>query len=291
MLSVLVPAFNEEDAIGPTLAAVRQALDAEGVTYEIIVIDDGSEDATAERAAAHDVRVVSHPVNGGYGRALKSGMRVANYEWCAIVDADGSYPVENLAGLLRYVPEFDMVVGARMGKYYWGGPIKRAGRWVLLRMVEFVVGDRVPDVNSGMRIFRKEIALAHSARISSGFSFTTTITLAMLLSDHFVHFEPIEYRPRVGRSKVRFRKDVLRMIQIVVQATLYYNPLKIFLPSCLLALAVGAAGGAALALVDPVVGGIFFGGSILCALVIGAIGFLTESLRLYTALAPKGSAD
>ena len=145
-------------------------MEAAGVPYELIVIDDGSTDGTGERAKADGVRVIRHPRNAGYGRALKTGIRESRYPWCAIVDADGSYPVEKLPELLAHVPAYDMVVGARTGSIYWGSFGRRALRVALMRLVQFVTGTTVPDVNSGFRVFRKDVALSHSSRISSGFS-------------------------------------------------------------------------------------------------------------------------
>lgn len=228
-ISVLIPAFDEARSIENTIARVARALGASGIDYETIVIDDGSGDETAALAEAAGVRVLRHPSNAGYGRALKTGLRAASGDWVAIVDADGTYPVEDLPRLLESTPRFDMVVGARRGAHYRGSLFKWLGRQALERMVHFVAGVRVPDVNSGMRIFRKGIALANITRIGNGFSFTTTLTLAMLLEGHFVHYVPIEYAPRIGRSKVRMSRDTLRMLQILVMAINWYNPLKLFL--------------------------------------------------------------
>lgn len=280
MLTVIIPAYNEAESIGETIRRVRKTMDGTGATYEIIVVDDGSTDDTAGRADVEGVRLIRHPVNGGYGRAIKTGIRQARYDWCAILDADGSYPIERLADLLRFVPGFDMVVGARTGKHYWGSPGKRLARIGLSALVRFVSGTRVPDVNSGLRIFRKDLALAHSARISSGFSFTTTLTLAMILDERFVHYIPIEYLPRVGRTKVRMRRDTLRMLQILVQAIVYYNPLKIFLLACLASVAIGVAGGLVITPFGLAAGLSFFGASLLVAVLVGSVGLLVEAIRL-----------
>jgi len=227
--SVLVPAFNEGRAVRDTVLAVRASLTAAGVDHEIIVIDDGSTDDTSAEAAAAGAVVIRHPVNGGYGRALKSGLRRAQGEIVAITDADGSYPAEALPELLTAMSAFDMVVGARQGQHYRGSRAKWLGRKVLQRMVLFVTGVRVPDVNSGLRAFRKQIALDNIRQIGNGFSFTTTLTLAMLLEGHFVQYVPVAYHRRVGESKVRFRRDVVRTAQILVVAILAYNPIKLFL--------------------------------------------------------------
>jgi len=276
-----VPAYNEANSIGHTITRLREIMDHTSSVYEIIVIDDGSGDDTAALAESMGVQVVRHPANGGYGRALKTGMRTAQYEWCAIVDADGTYPLERFPDLLRFIPSFDMVVGARTGKYYWESTGKALGRQVLGGLVAYTTGTEIPDVNSGMRIFRKEIALAHVKRISSGFSFTTTLTLAMLLEEHFVRYVPIEYHPRVGSSKVRLWSDTLRMIQILVIAILYYNPLKLFLPLSLACSALGLMVMIATLALGQRGGLLFFAGSVEVSVLIGAIGLIAEAIRLH----------
>lgn len=280
MLSLIVPAYNEAGSIQQTIRDAQAALSAAGIDYELLVVDDGSTDETATLADVEGVTLIRHPENGGYGRAIKTGVRRARHEWCGIVDADGSYPISALLELLDYIPDFDMVVGARTGKNYWGSPAKRLARKALLLLVRFVTGVSVPDVNSGLRIFRKDFAIEHSARISSGFSFTTTLTLATILDERFIKYLPIDYAPRVGDTKVRMRRDSLRMLQILVQAVLYYNPLKIFLVLCGLCLGIGVVGGVALQLLSGSGGGFFFAISLLAGAIVAAVGFCAEVIRL-----------
>ena len=280
MLSIIIPAFNEAESVATVARGIRETMEASQVPFELLVVDDGSSDETAARAEAAGARLIRHPMNSGYGHALKTGIRQSRYDWCAIIDADGSYPIDRLPDLFAHTPAFDMVVGARTGKDYWGSPGKRIARWALLKMVHFVVGSRIPDVNSGLRVFRKDIAIAHSSRISSGFSFTTTLTLAMILDERFVHYVPIDYYPRVGKAKVRYRRDTLRMLQILVQGVLYYNPLKIFLAACLLCVLIGVVIGGALLFFDPALGLLFLGIAVLTAMGVGAAGFVAETFRL-----------
>jgi glycosyltransferase involved in cell wall biosynthesis len=280
-VSILIPAYNEAACIQETIDSVRKIMDETCIPYEIIVINDGSADETAERAGAAGVTVLNHPANGGYGLSLKTGIRRAKYDWCAIIDADATYPVKQLPELLSYIPDFDMVVGARTGKFYQGSRWKQLGRTLLSLGVDYVVGQHIPDVNSGMRVFRKEIALAHARRISAGFSFTTTITLAMFLEHHFVRYVPIEYYPRIGKSKVKMGKDALRMMQIVSSAFLYYNPLKLFLFLCFLTAFAGLIFAVILALVASIQAGLeVLALFAVATLLIGALGFLAEAMRL-----------
>jgi glycosyltransferase involved in cell wall biosynthesis len=279
-ISILIPAFNEAGSITRTIEQVRHVMNENSITHEIIVVDDGSLDDTPRLAEAAGARVIRHPTNRGYGRALKTGMHNAVYDWCAIVDADGSYPVDRFPDLLSCIPQFDMVVGSRTGRNYWGSFGKRVSRLFLLSLVSYVVGVHIPDVNSGMRVFRKDIALAHVKRISSGFSFTTTLTLAMFLEEHFVNYVPIQYHPRVGKSKVKLGIDSLRMLQILIQAILYYNPLKLFLSVCLASVAIGLIALLSSVLAGATSAGLFFlGNSVLVAILVGAIGLLAELVR------------
>ncbi|MGO9138866.1 MAG: glycosyltransferase family 2 protein [Syntrophales bacterium] len=283
MISLIVPAYNEAASIKQTIEKIRQVMDHSQHMYELLVVDDGSADETAQIAETCDVRVIRHPANSGYGNALKTGLQHSQYDWCAIVDADESYPLDRLPDLIGYIPEFDMVVGARTGANYWGHFGKRIARTLLLWMISFVIGRQIPDANSGMRVFRKDIALAHIRRISSGFSFTTTITLAFFLEGHFVKYVPISYLARTGKSKVKLWIDSLRTLQMLVQAILYYNPAKLFLMLCICLFSIGTLSGLlCFLLINAGIGIFVFVSTFLCTFVIGAIGLLAEAIRLYT---------
>ena len=230
MISIVCPAFNESETVGKTIENIHTVMASTGLPYEVIVVDDGSTDTTVAEASQARATVISHPRNAGYGAALKTGILNARYDWIAIIDCDATYPVDKLPELLSYVPQFDMVVGARTGKYYWESAIKTIARWFFLWLSQFVTGKQIPDINSGFRVFRKQIALQHLARIGNGFSFTTTLTLAMFLEGHFIKYIPVPYYSRGDRrSKVRHLQDTLRALQVLVQAFLYYNPIKLYL--------------------------------------------------------------
>ena len=231
MLSVIIPAKNEAAAIAPTIEAIRSGLSAASIQHEIIVVDDGSTDGTGGIAIRAGAAVIRHPTSGGYGRALKDGIKVAKYDLIGITDADGTYPNERMPELYKLVTEqgYDMAVGARTGSEYRGTFLKMPARRVFLWLSEYAAGRKIDDINSGLRVFRKEICLKYIHTISDGFSFTTTITLASMLNGYFVHYIPIEYFKRVGGSHVRYWRDTLRTAQIIVENILYYNPLKLFL--------------------------------------------------------------
>jgi glycosyltransferase involved in cell wall biosynthesis len=228
-ISVVIPAYNEAPAIGGVISRIRQTLADRAAELEILVVDDGSTDGTAHAAETQGARVIAQPENAGYGRSLKTGIRHAAHDLIVITDADGTYPVERLPDLIALSARYDMVVGQRTGPAYDGSFTKRVARVVFRLLAEFAAGRRIPDINSGLRVFRRRQVLPFFPHISSGFSFTTTVTLVYMLSGLFVHYVPIDYHPRQGRSKVRYLRDTLRAAQIVVEAILRCNPIKVFL--------------------------------------------------------------
>jgi glycosyltransferase involved in cell wall biosynthesis len=229
-ISLVIPAYDEEVGIDAVLEEARRALAGLGVEYEIIVVDDASRDRTADIAVAAGVTVVRNVKNGGYGYALMRGITQARFPTIAIVDADGSYPLEALPTLFeRHAQGFAMVVGERHGPHYtWSARI-RFLRWLFRSLAEFIVGQPVPDVNSGMRIFDRAAVLPLIPHLSYGFSFTTSITLLFMLRAFPVSYVPVEYRKRRGESKVRYGRDALRALQIIASVALRLNPIKVFL--------------------------------------------------------------
>ncbi|MBU1348763.1 glycosyltransferase family 2 protein, partial [Patescibacteria group bacterium] len=195
---------------------------------EIIVVDDGSTDETWARAASVGARVIRNPVNGGYGLSLRRGIMAAESDIVAITDADGTYPVEDLPKLFVSVRDgVDMAVGARQGKEYRKGRFKNPARAIFRIIAEFVAGRKIPDINSGLRVMRRDTLLPYLPQTCLGFSFTTSITLILMLNGHFVTYRPIAYAPRVGSSKVRHVRDTLRTAQIMTSIIATHNPIKL----------------------------------------------------------------
>jgi glycosyltransferase involved in cell wall biosynthesis len=281
-LSVVIPAFNEAGAIRDVVERARRALKDLGVEHEVIVVDDGSEDGTAAGAAAAGARVLAHPANAGYGAAILMGAAQARYDLIAILDADGSYPPEELAKLLPHAAQFDMVIGQRTGQAYRGGPLKRRGRWAFAWLAQFVTGQRIPDVNSGMRLFHRRVLQDAAHIVCRGFSFSTTLTLSALPAGRYVKHVPIDYLPRVGRSHVRYVRDTLRTAQILVQAAVFHNPTKTATVLAFLPAAGGAVLVAAAALARSAL--IFATGvaCLLTALVVFMLGLVMDTIKMHS---------
>ena len=240
-LSFVIPAYNEENAIIDTAQRVRDILAQIDIPSEIIVVNDGSSDATRERAlSVSGIRVISHPVNTGYGSALKSGIICARYEWIGIVDADNTYDCELIPKLVEKMKDgFDMVVAARENILEMDKPLKRFFRMVLRKVLNLLVNKRIEDPNSGLRIFRRDMALGFFPFLCDTFSFTTSITIFALGEGCFVSYVPMRFSKREGESKVRLMRDSLRMMQLIVQGVTFFNPVKL---SIILALAIALFG-------------------------------------------------
>ena len=229
-VSVVIPAHNEEEGIGSTVREIRAVMEALGRPYELLVVDDGSSDATAHLAREAGARVIPLPRNLGYGGALKAGIARAAHEIVIITDADGTYPGEFIPALLEFARDYDMVVGARVGENVHIPRARRLPKWFLGKLASYLAGQSIPDLNSGLRVVRKSLVERFEHLLPSGFSFTTTITLAALSTDTLVHFHPIDYRPRLGSSKVR-PFHAFEFLMLILRTVVFFNPLKVFLPA------------------------------------------------------------
>jgi glycosyltransferase involved in cell wall biosynthesis len=230
-LSVVVPAYNEAESINDTLERITETLKKMKISHEVIVVDDGSTDQTKEIAQKHDgVLVVSHRSNRGYGAALKTGLRNARGEWIFITDADGTYPIEDFPRLWEQNEKNDMVVGSRNAKSQHISWTRKPGKMVLSILANYLVGKKIPDLNSGMRLFRKELAMEFYHLYPQGFSFTITITLASLVNRYAVKYVPVTYSARKGKSKMNVVRDGLSFIGLIIRIITYFNPGKILYP-------------------------------------------------------------
>lgn len=237
-LAVIIPAFNEEGGIRSTVEKVQAVLSGMACRSELVVVDDGSSDQTAAEAHAAGARVIAHPHNRGYGAALKTGILGTRAHHILIIDADCTYPPEAIPRLWAKMDRHDMAVGSRpitSSGITWA---RRPAKWFLNRLASFLVGQHIPDLNSGQRIMRRSVVLNFLPLLPMGFSFTSTITMAMLANGHPVAYEPIDYAVRTGRSKIR-PQDFGNFILLVVRAIVLFNPLKVFLPVGAILFAIG----------------------------------------------------
>ena len=229
-VTVVIPAFNEAAHVADQVTSVDQVMRTSGWEYEIIVVDDGSTDGTAEAASAAGLgRVVRRPQNRGYGAALKLGVKLAAHEWILITDADGTYPVEFIPGLLAEAETNTMVVGSRTGDVVKVPFARRPAKWFLNRLASYLAGRHLPDINSGLRLMRKSLITRYEHLLPDGFSFTTTITLSAACNSHPLTYVPIDYHARLGESKIRPR-HAYDFTMLILRTIIFFNPLKVFLP-------------------------------------------------------------
>jgi len=237
-VSVVMPAFNEQGSVASQIRSVKEVLDAARIPHEIIVVDDGSEDGTSEEAASAGARVITHQGNHGYGASLKTGIRSARHERIVIIDADSTYPADQIPVMLEKLSEADMVVGARTGDEVHIPLVRRPAKKILNMLANHISGVKIPDLNSGLRAFRKGCVEQYFPILPNKFSFTTTITLALLADDYRVLYHPIDYYRRVGKSKITPRNFMDFMI-LVIRMAMLFQPLKIFLPAALVCGSLG----------------------------------------------------
>ena len=239
-VSVIIPCFNEERGIASVIQEIRSVLTAAGLRHEILVVDDGSTDASAGEALAAGARVVRHRSNRGYGASLKTGIVAAAHSINVIIDADGTYPACNIPELVKLLDRADMAVGARTGANVNIPLVRRPANWLLNRLANYISSSKIPDLNSGLRAFRREVASQYFGILPNQFSFTTTITLAMHCDKYAVAYLPINYLPRTGKSKI-VPWDAASFLVLILRTAMLFRPLRIFLPVVLLCLVYGVA--------------------------------------------------
>jgi glycosyltransferase involved in cell wall biosynthesis len=237
-VSIIIPAFNEENGIDDVIRNVKEIMDQSSYPYEIVVIDDGSTDQTSMKAKEAGARVLRHLKNRGYGAALKTGIKSAKYDLIVITDADGTYPPKILPEIIGKLDGTDMVVGARIGQNVNIPLVRRPAKWILRKLATYITGEKIPDLNSGLRAFRRTCVMQYLPILSDKFSFTTTITVAMLSDNYHVTYMPIDYLSRVGKSKI-VPWDFINFIALVLRLSMLFEPLKIFIPVSLSFLALG----------------------------------------------------
>jgi glycosyltransferase involved in cell wall biosynthesis len=233
--SVVVPAYNEAASVGPLVAALRSAAG----WHQVIVVDDGSADQTAERAREAGATVVRHPYNKGNGAAVKTGIRAATGEYVLIIDGDGQHRAADAARIVSKLGEFDLVIGARSAGTQ-ASSARLLGNSALNWLASYLTGRKVPDLTSGFRAARRAHLREFLHLLPNGFSTPTTTTLAFIKAGYNVWFEPVEAESRVGKSKIKLVRDGAKFLMIVLKIVTLFSPLRVFMPISLTAFAAGA---------------------------------------------------
>ena len=231
MISVIIPVYNEEAVIIQVIDDINSVLIKQKIKYEIIIVNDGSNDRTLELLNnCDDIILINRHINRGYGFSIKEGIQKSTGDLILIIDADGSYPVHEISTLISESSSYDMVIGERSGENVSIGLFNRFGKLLLRLLTYSLTSDWIKDINSGLRIFKKELILKYWSIIPDGFSLTTTLTVASLLEKQKIKFIPIDYYERIGKSKIRPLQDFFNFVILVFRIVSFFKPLRFYLP-------------------------------------------------------------
>ena len=240
-VSVVLPVYNEKGHLRAEIDRIRAALEASPYSFEIIVVDDGSDDGSGEQLREIDgIRLLQFAQNRGSGSARRAGSHAALGRVIVWTDTDMTYPNDQIPQLVKELDGYDQIVGARTSEK---GTVKVArvpAKWLIRKLASYLVETKIPDLNSGLRAFRADVGRQYLNQLPAGFSCVTTLTMAFLANGYSVKYVPIEYSERAGKSKFHWWKDTRRYITQVVRMVLSYSPLRVFLPLAFLLLGVGA---------------------------------------------------
>jgi glycosyltransferase involved in cell wall biosynthesis len=244
-ISIVIPVYNEAGAVAETLRAISHILNSHQVNYEIIAVNDGSKDnsgAILDALEIPNLRVIHHVENRGYGSALKAGIKAAQYPWILISDSDGTYPIDRIPDLIAHLDTYDMVVASREkipGQKVHDTFSRKIGRGIVRGFASYITGHSIKDINSGMRIFKKEDAEQFWHLFPERFSFTSTSTVASLNSGKLIKYVPIDYYKRAGNSSIKPAKDFVGFMSLLTRLAIYYKPLRVFVPLSIILLILG----------------------------------------------------
>jgi glycosyltransferase involved in cell wall biosynthesis len=246
-VTIVLPCYNEEGHVIAEIERISAAMEASGYEYELMCVNDASTDDTLAKlyeAAPRfpQMEVVNFHRNSGSGTVRRIGTQRARGEIVVWTDADMTYPNERIPELVQILdkdPTIDQVVGARTSEQGTYKLLRVPAKWFIRKFAERLTGAKIPDLNSGLRAFRREVSLPYLRLLPAGFSCVTTITVSFLANNHEMYFMPIDYYKRAGKSKFKFGKDAYRYILQVLRMTMYFNPLKVLMPLALTLLGIG----------------------------------------------------
>lgn len=238
-VTVLLPCYNEEEALPIVINDIKNVMQKTQYTYEILVVDDKSTDKSVEITESLGCRVIRRPINLGAGASRKTGIINAHGKIIAMLDADGSYKAKDIPKLLSYFPEYDQVNGVRKTEEGTLRILRQPAKWFICILASFLAGRFIPDLNTGSKAFKRDVMMQYLWCIPDGFSCVSSMSLAFLCNGHFVKYIPIEYYKRIGKSKFHPIKDTFLYMLTIFRLITYFNPLKIFLPVSFMLLLIG----------------------------------------------------
>jgi polyisoprenyl-phosphate glycosyltransferase len=283
-VTIVLPCYNEQGHVAAEVERICAAMDESGYEYELLAYDDASTDETLARLEEiapryPQLRIVHFHRNGGSGTVRRIGTQQAKGQIVVWTDADMSYPNERIPELVRIIEKdqmLDQVVGARTSEQGSHKALRVPAKWFIRRLAELLTNYSIPDLNSGLRAFRREAALPYMRLLPPGFSCVTTITIAFLCNQHDVRYVPIEYSRRQGKSKFHFFKDAYRYILQVLRMVMYFNPLKVLMPLALFLVGLGLAKGIFDIIVHPLLIAVDTVLIFVTGLIIGSMALLAD---------------
>lgn len=239
-VSIVLPVYNEKGHLGAEIERIRTAMDGSEFSYEIVVVDDGSNDGSGDLLRSIDgIRLLQFSQNRGSGSARKYGTMAARGRVVVWTDVDMTYPNDEMPQLIRDLAGHDQVVGARRTEEGTVKLLRRPAKWLIRKLAGYLTGVKIPDLNSGFRAFRRDVGLQFVHLLPPGFSCVTTLTMTFLSNGYSVRYVPIDYQARAGESKFHWWSDTRRYLLQVMRMVLSYQPLKVFMPPAVI---LGIAG-------------------------------------------------
>lgn len=229
-VSIIIPIYNEEEAIGKVIDDIKKMINRTNYSYEILVVDDASTDNSVTIAKSKNVNVIEREINRGAGASRKTGIINAKGKLIVMLDGDGTYNVADIPKMLSYFPEYDQVNGARDIEKGTIKILRIPAKWLIRKLACYLTNTNIPDLNTGLKAFKKDIMMKYLWVIPDGFSCVTSMTLAFLINGHSIKYVPSKYHKRIGKSKFHPIKDTMLYIQTVFRMIMYFNPLKILGP-------------------------------------------------------------